>query len=788
MTEFNIDNLPTHPDWLTEEASQVLGAGYMLPGEVPRDMWKRCSLSAERYLKIPGIGEDIMEMFWMGYLGGASPVLSNFGTNRGLPISCLETGTRIHTPGGYKEIQELVPGDLVLTHLGNWKRVVNVWSRQTTGDLYKLSVSNRWNYELNITGNHPVLTNKGWVKVEDLDPETHQIYITPVVDTLEENPEHIVLSDYFRVEKQNRETTVWDIEVEDDHSFVAQGVVVHNCYSTHLSDNVPSIFSHLKEVASLSKYGGGVGVYFGDVRPSGAPITGGGKSTGIVPWMRQYDLTASVVSQGSTRRGSFALYLPIDHSDLKEALRSKDHSKGDPRKFIDSNLAVLIKDEWIEDMIKGDKEKQSLFAEVLKCRMISGSPYLVFIDNANNQRPECFKQRNLEIFTSNLCSEIFLPTDENHTFVCVLSSLNLAKYDEWRHWTGKNTGKTAPELAIYFLDAVVEEFIHKAERLNSMGRAVRFARKSRALGLGTMGKHALYQSRGLAFDSKASRELNIEAHSWIDEMTLKASKQMAVEFGEPEWCEGNGVRHATRLAIAPTKTNSVICGAVSEGIEPLTANLFVAGNDKGTFVRRNPYLENHLIAIGKNTKEVWDSILEERGSVQHLDFLSDHARNVFKTAREIDQFEIIRQNADTQKYVCQGISTNLYVEPEAPASYIMALHLVAWKLKLKSLYYLKSTSLQAKKSKPATVKTKPIALVVTKHDCPWCVKAKSLLTSQGYLIQEVDRSTISDSEWSYKTVPQIWIDGNHVEGGYDGLTKLFSKDEEQYADCAACQG
>jgi ribonucleoside-diphosphate reductase alpha chain len=788
VTEFNIDNLPTHPDWLTEEASQVLGAGYMLPGEVPRDMWKRCSLSAERYLKIPGIGEDIMEMFWMGYLGGASPVLSNFGTNRGLPISCLETGTRIHTPGGYKEIQELVPGDLVLTHLGNWKRVVNVWSRQTTGDLYKLSVSNRWNYELNITGNHPVLTNKGWVKVEDLDPETHQIYITPVVDTLEENPEHIVLSDYFRVEKQNRETTVWDIEVEDDHSFVAQGVVVHNCYSTHLSDNVPSIFSHLKEVASLSKYGGGVGVYFGDVRPSGAPITGGGKSTGIVPWMRQYDLTASVVSQGSTRRGSFALYLPIDHSDLKEALRSKDHSKGDPRKFIDSNLAVLIKDEWIEDMIKGDKEKQSLFAEVLKCRMISGSPYLVFIDNANNQRPECFKQRNLEIFTSNLCSEIFLPTDENHTFVCVLSSLNLAKYDEWRHWTGKNTGKTAPELAIYFLDAVVEEFIHKAERLNSMGRAVRFARKSRALGLGTMGKHALYQSRGLAFDSKASRELNIEAHSWIDEMTLKASKQMAVEFGEPEWCEGNGVRHATRLAIAPTKTNSVICGAVSEGIEPLTANLFVAGNDKGTFVRRNPYLENHLIAIGKNTKEVWDSILEERGSVQHLDFLSDHARNVFKTAREIDQFEIIRQNADTQKYVCQGISTNLYVEPEAPASYIMALHLVAWKLKLKSLYYLKSTSLQAKKSKPATVKTKPIALVVTKHDCPWCVKAKSLLTSQGYLIQEVDRSTISDSEWSYKTVPQIWIDGNHVEGGYDGLTKLFSKDEEQYADCAACQG
>jgi ribonucleoside-diphosphate reductase alpha chain len=304
-----------------------------------------------------------------------------------------------------------------------------------------------------------------------------------------------------------------------------------------------------------------------------------------------------------------------------------------------------------------------------------------------------------------------------------------------------------------------------------------------------MGKHALYQSRGLAFDSQAARDLNIEVHSWIDAMTLKASRQMAAEFGEPEWCEGNGVRHATRLAIAPTKTNSVICGAVSEGIEPLTANLFVASNDKGTFVRKNPYLENHLTAIGKNTKEVWDSIMEERGSVQHLDFLSDHARNVFKTAREIEQFEIIKQNADTQKYVCQGISTNLYVDPEASAEYIMSLHLLAWMLKLKSLYYLKSTSLQVKKSKPKVVKSKPAALVVTRTDCPWCVKVKDLLDSQGYVIQEVDRSAIPDSEWSFKTVPQVWIDGSHVEGGYEGVAKLFSSaEEEKYSDCAACQG
>lgn len=839
METFDINNLPIKPDWLSEEAQQTLSKGYLLPGETPRDMWKRCAMTAERHLNYPGIGTDIMEMFWKGYMGGATPVLSNFGTNRGLPISC---------------------------------------------------------------------------------------------------------------------------------------------FSVHASDSVNSIYSHLKEVASLSKNGGGVGVYFGDVRPSGAPISGGGKSTGVVPWMRQYDLTASVVSQGNTRRGSFALYLPIDHPDLVEALRAKDHSQGDPRQFIDSNLAVTVTDEWIESMLAGDRRKQEVFSEVLKCRMISGSPYIIYIDNANNQKPETFKQRSLKISTSNLCftgdtkvavadgrnsvpiselcdtefpvysarksktrsgwfteiqkakafktgtrevveveledgstfrctpdhllatrdtrwieaedsvgeilepytqfqnqfghlmvnthsdgyrrqarmiwesisarltkilstrekvksirrrglkvvsvqpvgtedvydltvennhnfyiitsdkediksgvlvhncSEIFLPTDENHTFVCVLSSLNLAKYDEWKTWKGPVTGKTVPELGIYFLDAVVSEFIHKAERIPSMGRAVRFAKKSRSLGLGTMGLHALYQSRGLPFASHAARTLNVEVHGWIDDMTLKASQDMAKEYGEPEWCEGNGVRHATRIAIAPTKTNSVICGAVSEGIEPLTANLFVASNAKGTFVRKNPYLEKHLEAIGYNTQDVWDSILDERGSVQHLDFLSPHAKDVFKTAREIDQFELVKQAADRQQHVCQGQSLNLFVDPEESASNLMKLHLSAWKAGVKSLYYLKSSSLQVKKAQSKSQQTGNTALVVTKPDCPWCVKAKELLSANGYVIQETDRSTISDSDWPYTTVPQIWLNGKHVEGGYEGLAKLLGEAEEKYGECLACQG
>ena len=647
-TPFNIDTLPTHPDWLTEEAQQTLSKGYLIPGETSRDMWKRCAVAAEKYLNYPGISTDFMEMFWRGFMGGASPVLSNFGTNRGLPVSC---------------------------------------------------------------------------------------------------------------------------------------------YSHSISDDTNSIFSHLKEVAALSKHGGGVGSYFGELRPSGSPIRGGGKSGSITDWMRLYDLTAAIVSQGNTRRGSFALYIPIDHPDLMEALRCKDHSQGDPRQFIDSNLAVTVTDEWIESMLAGDQHKKEIFAEVLKSRMISGSPYIIYIDNANNQRPDCFKERNLNILFSNLCSEIFLPSDENHTFVCVLSSLNLARYDEWKTWRGGVTGKTLPELGIYFLDAVVSEFIHKAERIPSMGRAIRFAKKSRSLGLGTMGLHALYQSRNLPFASKDARELNIETHRWIDEMTLKASQDMAKEYGEPEWCEGNGIRHATRIAIAPTKTNSVICGAVSEGIEPLTANLFVAINAKGTFVRRNPYLEAHLTSIGHNDQGVWDSILKERGSVQHLEFLSPSAKDVFKTAREIDQFELVKQAADRQTHVCQGQSLNLFVDPEAPASQLWRLHLSAHKAGLKSLYYLKSSSLQVMKT-AKTQQTKPqTALVVTKPDCPWCVKAKELLSSRGYVVQDVDRSTIADTDWTYTTVPQIWINGSHIDGGYEGLAKLLDPaTEPEYSECLACQG
>lgn len=625
------------PNWLSEEGKATISRGYLLPGETMGDAFRRASRHAAKVLDRPDLQKDFFDILWSGWLGMATPVFSNFGTNRALPISC---------------------------------------------------------------------------------------------------------------------------------------------YSVHVGDSVNSIYSHNKEVAQLSKNGGGVGIYMGDIRPAGSPISGGGKSTGVVPWAQIYDQTARVVSQGGVRRGSFALYLPIDHPDVPELLQAKDHSKGDPRRFIDSNIGLTVTDAWIQEMMDGDEQKRELFGEVLKTRMISGSPYLIFIDNVNRQNPECYTQRGLSVSTSNLCSEITLHTDDDHTFVCVLSSLNLAKYDEWKSWSG-TSGLSVPQLSIYFLDAVVEDFIHKAGRITSMGRSVRFARKSRALGLGTMGLHLLYQKRGLPFASAQARELNVEAHRFIKEEAVKASQRLAEQYGEPEWCEGTGLRHTHLLAVAPTRTNSVISGAFSQGIEPVDANYFVAKQAKGTFVRKNPVLEDLFCKKGVG-EDVWDSILEEKGSVQHLDCLTDSEKEVFKTAREIDQFELIKQAADRTPFICQAQSLNLFVDPEIDPEDLVRLHLSAWKNGVKSLYYLRSTSLVARKSSLG-----PKARIITKDGCPYCSKLKSQLKTDGISFKEVDRSEVE--EFPYETVPQLWIDGEHV-GGYTDYMLKFHDDSSKYEECESCSG
>ena len=553
-----------------------------------------------------------------------------------------------------------------------------------------------------------------------------------------------------------------------------------SCYSVHIGDSIDSIYSHLKEVSQMNKGGGGVGAYFGDIRSSGSHISGGGRAGGIVPFAQEYDLNARVVSQGGVRPGSIAIYVPIDHPDVPELLRSKDHSKGDPRKFIDSNVALTITDEWIESMMGGDKEKQEMFGEILRTRLISGSPYLIFIDNVNRQNPKCYKERGLSVKTSNLCSEIFLHTDENHSFVCVISSLNLSLFYEFRDWVSPVSGRTVPEIAIHFLEAVVSDFIRRAKNKPGMGRAVRFAEKSRALGLGTMGLHSLYQKQGVPFASPEARAINIETHKWVREKAEVASRELAFRFGEPEWCVGTGMRHTHLTAIAPTRTNSVISGAYSQGIEPIDRNYFVAKQDKGTYVRKNPVLEALFCKKGVG-KEVWDQILEAKGSVQELDCLTDREKEIFRTFQEIDQFEIVKQASDRQPYVCQGQSLNLKVDPESDPAYLLRLHLSAWNMGVKSLYYLKSSSL-------LTNKNVVPALIVTKDDCPYCRDLKEELRMDGIKYKEITKEeAVEKGYWNpeWTTVPQLWLYKKHIGGFADYLDHKGKS--TKYKECAACE-
>lgn len=566
-----------------------------------------------------------------------------------------------------------------------------------------------------------------------------------------------------------------------------------SCYSVHLSDDTASIYSHKKEVAMLSKNGGGVGAWFGDIRPSGAPIRDGGKSSGIAPWMQGYDQEARTVNQGGVRRGSFALYTSIDHPDYPEILQCKDHSKGDPRKWIDSNIGITISDSFMDDMIENGGHKQELFGESIRSRLMSGSPYMVFIDNVNRANPPCYRERGLDVTFSNLCSEITLFTDENHTFVCVLSSLNLSKWKEWKEWRSPQSGRSVPEVAIHLLEAVVSEFIKKAERMVGLGRAVRFARKSRALGLGTMGLHSLYQSLMLPFKSKEARELNIEVHKFIRDMADKASRELAERFGEPEWCEGSGFRHTHRLAIAPTKTNSVISGAFSEGIAPIDTNYYVAKQDKGTFVRKNPHLEG-LFCLKGVDESIWQEIDKAKGSVQGLSVLTKKEKEVFLTAREIDQFELIRQAADRQPFICQAQSLNLFLEdPNVSPDYLLRLHISAWKAGVKSLYYLKSKSPLIANSLDEEI-PEP-ALVITKGDCPWCVKLKDELKKDGVPYEEITLNVAKETGmWSeeWKTVPQLYLNNKWLGGFSDYIDykkqslSLETRETYENAECEAC--
>lgn len=532
------------PEFLTEIGYKTLLGGYLLPNETPKGMWSRIARTAANILKKPELEKKFFNMLWKGWVGLATPVASNLGTNRGLPISC---------------------------------------------------------------------------------------------------------------------------------------------YSISPMDSTSSILQKGHELAMLTKNGGGVGVYMGDLRPAGSKISTGGTSEGMIPFAKIYDSVTVGISQGNVRRGAAAIYLPVDHGDIKAFLRMR-RPEGDPnRQCLNLHHAVCIPDSFMYKVESGDEASQELLREIYKARLETGEPYIFYSDNVNSQNPEAYKKNNLKISTSNICSEIVLYTDSDHTFVCCLSSLNLAKWHEW-----KDTDTV--ELSVYLLDAVLTEFIDKAQKLQGFEAAVRSAIKGRALGLGVMGWHTLLQQEYVGVSSFRAKILNKAIFKNIQENALKASKKLAEEFGEPEWCKGTELRSSHLIAVAPTASNSLITGNISAGIEPINANAYVKKTAKGTFIEFNPLLKKRLQELGKDTEEVWNAIVKDEGSVRGLDFLSDEDKDVFKTAFEIDQLTLIDLAADRQPFICQAQSLNLFFSKDVDPQYFHDVHWTAWQKKVKTLYYVRSSS------------------------------------------------------------------------------------------------
>ncbi len=543
-----LDNL-NNPEikWLTENSRKFLESGYLTEGATPEERIREIAENAERILKIEGFADKFYNYMAEGFFSLASPVWSNFGKRRGLPISC---------------------------------------------------------------------------------------------------------------------------------------------FGSHIADDMGDILFSQSEVGMMSKLGGGTSGYFGKLRPRGAEVKNNGSSSGSVHIMQLFEKMVDVVSQGSVRRGRFSPYLPIDHPDIKEFLEIG--TEGNPIQEL--THGVTVGNDWMQEMIDGDVEKRTIWAKVLQRRGEIGYPYILFRDNANNQTVDVYKDNNHEIYASNLCTEIMLPSNDEWSFVCCLSSINLLHYDKW-----KDTD--AVETLTYFLDAVMEEFITKLEvfkdspnkddqlTFNFMEKAYNFAKSNRALGLGALGWHSLLQSKMLSFDSQEAYNLNNEIFKLIKEKSYKASEEMAKKYGEPEVLKGYGRRNATLNAIAPTTSSAFILGQVSQGIEPIWSNVYVKDIAKIKTTIKNPILENVLEEKGRNTPDVWRSIRDNDGSVDHLDFLTEHEKDVFKTYAEIDQKVIVYQAANRQNYIDQGQSINIMAHPDMPIKDLNDVYLTAWRLGVKSMYY-----------------------------------------------------------------------------------------------------
>ena len=454
-----------------------------------------------------------------------------------------------------------------------------------------------------------------------------------------------------------------------------------SCFGSYIDDHMESILEGHAENGMLMKNGGGTSGYFGAVRHRGAPITNNGESSGAVHFMEMYDKLASVVSQGNVRRGFFSPYLPIEHPDAEEFLDIA--TEGHPIQGLTTGISVSNK--FIEEMKAGDPKARKLWAKVLQRRSEIGFPYILFSDNVNNGKPEVYKDLGMEIYASNMCSEIALPSSAEETFTCVLSSLNVAKWDEIE-------GTDAIETLVYFLDTVVTEFINKTEGQRYLARARQFAIRHRALGAGILGWHSFLQSKMIAFESTEAAKMNLHIAKTFKERTYAASAELATMFGEPELLKGYGRRNTTLMAIAPTKSSSFILGQVSQSIEPEFSNCYVKDLAKMKVTIKNPFLWKLLQEKGIDTPEVWDQIRNNDGSVQKLTVLTDEEKEVFKTFSEINPEAIINQAATRQTYIDQAQSINLMLDPDTSVKEINALYLQAHELGIKSLYYSFSMS------------------------------------------------------------------------------------------------
>ena len=574
-----------------------------------------------------------------------------------------------------------------------------------------------------------------------------------------------------------------------------------SCFLTYVPDTLEGLIDHSSELRWLSVYGGGVGGHWSDVR------TVSEIAPGPIPFLHTVDADMIAYRQGKTRKGSYAAYMDVHHPDIIEFLNMRIPTGDVQRKALNLHNAINITDEFMEavrdnkefalrdpkdDSVKETISARKLWERILEVRFRTGEPYLNFIDTANKDLPQPLKDLGLKINGSNLCNEIHLPTSEDRTAVCCLSSLNLEYYDEWKDTT------IVADL-ITMLDNVLQYFIDEAP--DTITRAKYSAERERSIGLGAMGFHSLLQKHGVAWESERARDINKVVFERIKDQASKQSALLANERGEYPDGVGSGQRNAHLLAIAPNASSGVIL-STSPSIEPLKANAYTHRTRAGSFLVKNKYLEQLLEERGINNDSIWKSIITSKGSVQHLPELTEGEKSIYKTAQELDQIWIIKHAADRQPHICQGQSVNLFFPSGVQKSYVNKVHLKAWESGLKGLYYLRTES--SSRAENVSEKVERVALeddnrtlVYGKKNCPFCEMTKDELNLRGisfdYIdLEEVGKTAAEVTGRKVKTVPQVYLEGEYV-GGYEELMKYLNKTAEldgldEGDECKACEG